>query len=86
MALPAEKWRTTRRSVRSRDMAGRPKKPKGEKFVSIGLRMPPDVAAQIDAEIDRMTAETGVELNRSQVVVALVRLGLQARAKSRSDK
>lgn len=86
MGVPAEKWRTTRRSVRSRDMAGRPKKPKGEKFVSIGLRIPPDVAAQIDAEVPRYVTETGLTLNRSQVVVALVRLGLQARAKARGDK
>jgi hypothetical protein len=86
MGLTAEKWRSTRRSVRSPDMAGRPKKPKGEKFVSIGLRMPPGVLAQVDAEIPRLTVETGVELNRSQAVVALVRLGLQARAKTRGDK
>jgi len=63
---------------------GRPKKAKSEKAVSVGLRFPPDLLADVDEEIARMTKELGVKLNRSQAVMALVRLGVEARrAKNR---
>jgi len=65
---------------------GRPRKPKSEKAVSVGLRFPPELLARIDAEVERMTRETGIQLSRAQVVMHLLRLGLEARARPRSDK
>lgn len=68
------------------DAVGRRPKPKEQHAVHVGFRLPPDLLRGLDKEAEHVKAETGVEATRTQLIVALVRQALEARAKSRGDR
>jgi hypothetical protein len=50
---------------------------------TVTLRLPPDLMARVDEYAKRVTSETGVEVNRTAAMRALLLAGLEAKERGK---